>query len=156
MDLTILAQEILVSNAKYPTENIGKNSEAYRPLGLGYANLGALLMASGLPYDSDGGRACAAAITALMTRPGVRHERPHRRAHGRVRGLRAEPRAVPRRRSASTRTHVDRIDPDAASSGDLLDAARDAWGEALRARDAESATGTRRSRCSRRPARSAS
>ncbi len=67
VDLTILAQEILVSNAKYPTPTIGKNSEDYRPLGLGYANLGALLMASGLPYDSEGGRACAAAITALMT-----------------------------------------------------------------------------------------
>ena len=67
VDLTILAQEILVSNAKYPTPAIGKNSEDYRPLGIGYANLGALLMASGLPYDSDGGRAYAAAITALMT-----------------------------------------------------------------------------------------
>src|SRR6266540_6408163 len=67
VDLTILAQEILVSNAKYPTEAIGKNSDEYRPLGLGYANLGALLMASGRPYDSDGGRAYAAAITALMT-----------------------------------------------------------------------------------------
>ncbi len=67
VDLTILAQEILVSNAKYPTEAIGKNSEAYRPLGLGYANLGALLMATGVPYDSDAGRATAAAVTALMT-----------------------------------------------------------------------------------------
>ncbi|HYG69063.1 MAG TPA: vitamin B12-dependent ribonucleotide reductase, partial [Anaeromyxobacteraceae bacterium] len=67
VDLTILAQEILVSNAKYPTPAIAKNSEDYRPLGIGYANLGALLMASGLPYDSDAGRACAAAITALMT-----------------------------------------------------------------------------------------
>jgi ribonucleoside-diphosphate reductase alpha chain len=65
--LTILAQEILVSNARYPTEVIAANSEAYRPLGLGYANLGALLMASGVPYDSDAGRATAAAITALMT-----------------------------------------------------------------------------------------
>ncbi len=67
VDLTILAQEILVGNARYPTEAITKNSEAYRPLGLGYANLGALLMASGMPYDSDAGRAAAAAITALMT-----------------------------------------------------------------------------------------
>src|SRR5512146_2381163 len=67
VDLTIVAQEILVSNARYPTDAIGRNSEAYRPLGLGYANLGAFLMASGVPYDSDGGRACAAAITALMT-----------------------------------------------------------------------------------------
>ena len=67
VDLTILAQEILVDNASYPTEAIGKNSEDYRPLGLGYANLGALLMATGVPYDSERGRATAAAITALMT-----------------------------------------------------------------------------------------
>ncbi len=62
----ILAQEILVDNASYPTPAIEKNSHAYRPLGLGYANLGALLMSRGLPYDSDGGRDYAAAITALM------------------------------------------------------------------------------------------
>ncbi|HET6440009.1 MAG TPA: vitamin B12-dependent ribonucleotide reductase, partial [Anaeromyxobacter sp.] len=60
VDLVILAQEILVGNARYPTPAIAKNSEDYRPLGLGYANLGALLMATGLPYDSDGGRAWAA------------------------------------------------------------------------------------------------
>lgn len=63
----ILAQEIIVSNASYPTEAIGINSEKFRPLGLGYANLGALLMQWGLPYDSEAGRAMAAAITALMT-----------------------------------------------------------------------------------------
>ena len=62
----ILAQEIIVDDSSYPTEQIQKNSHAYRPLGLGYANLGALLMASGLPYDSDEGRAYASAITALM------------------------------------------------------------------------------------------
>jgi ribonucleoside-diphosphate reductase alpha chain len=61
-----LAQEILVDNAKYPTERITINSHKYRPLGLGYANLGALLMSRGLPYDSDAGRAFAAAITALI------------------------------------------------------------------------------------------
>ncbi len=65
--LTILAQEILVDAARYPTERIGENSHVYRPLGLGYANLGALLMARGLPYDSDEGRAYAGAITSLMT-----------------------------------------------------------------------------------------
>ncbi len=63
----ITAQEIIVDNASYPTEMIGKNSHAYRPLGLGYANLGALLMSRGLPYDSDAGRDYAAALTALMT-----------------------------------------------------------------------------------------
>jgi ribonucleoside-diphosphate reductase alpha chain len=63
----ITAQEIIVDNASYPSEKIGANSHAYRPLGLGYANLGALLMSRGLPYDSDGGRDYAAALTALMT-----------------------------------------------------------------------------------------
>jgi len=62
----ITAQEILVDNASYPTPAIDRNSHDYRPLGLGYANLGVLLMDRGLPYDSDAGRAYAAAITALM------------------------------------------------------------------------------------------
>jgi len=66
VDVTITAQEILVDNARYPTPEIEKNSYAFRPLGLGYANLGALLMSRGLPYDSDPGRSMAAAITALM------------------------------------------------------------------------------------------
>ncbi len=64
--LTILAQEILVDHADYPTVPIARNSHLYRPLGLGYANLGALLMAFGLPYDSDEGRNLAAALTAVM------------------------------------------------------------------------------------------
>lgn len=67
VELVFTAQEILVGYSEYPTENITKNAKAYRELGLGYANLGALLMAQGLPYDSDEGRAQAAAITALMT-----------------------------------------------------------------------------------------
>jgi len=62
----ITAQEILVDNSGYPTEAIGRNSHDYRPLGLGYANLGALLMAAGLPYDSDAGRDYAACVTAIM------------------------------------------------------------------------------------------
>jgi ribonucleoside-diphosphate reductase alpha chain len=62
----ITAQEILVDNASYPTPAIDRNSHDFRPLGLGYANLGVLLMSRGLPYDSDGGRAYAAAVTALM------------------------------------------------------------------------------------------
>jgi ribonucleoside-diphosphate reductase alpha chain len=66
VDIVITAQEILVDNASYPTERIAMNSHEFRPLGLGYANLGALLMANGLPYDSDGGRDYSAAITALM------------------------------------------------------------------------------------------
>ena len=63
----ITAQEIIVGNASYPTEAIARNSHDYRPLGLGYANLGALLMSRGIPYDSDEGRDWAAAVTALMT-----------------------------------------------------------------------------------------
>ncbi len=66
VDVVITAQEILVDNAGYPTEIIGKNSHDYRPLGLGYANLGALLMAAGLPYDSDAGRDYSACVTAIM------------------------------------------------------------------------------------------
>jgi len=66
VDVSITAQEILVDNASYPTDKIGKNSHEFRPLGLGYANLGALLMSMALPYDSDEGRDVAAAVTALM------------------------------------------------------------------------------------------
>jgi ribonucleoside-diphosphate reductase alpha chain len=66
VDITITAQEILVDNASYPTPRITDNSHKFRPLGLGYANLGALLMSMALPYDSDGGRDMAAAVTALM------------------------------------------------------------------------------------------
>jgi hypothetical protein len=74
VDVLITAQEIIVDNAGYPTEMIGRNSHDYRPLGLGYANLGALLMACGLPYDSDAGRDYAACVTAIMSAV-----EPHRR-----------------------------------------------------------------------------
>ena len=67
VDVTFTGQEILVSNASYPTPLIAKNSEALRPLGLGYANIGALLMSMGLAYDSDEGRRFAGGITAIMT-----------------------------------------------------------------------------------------
>jgi ribonucleoside-diphosphate reductase alpha chain len=130
VDLTILAQEILVSNAKYPTEGIGKNSEEYRPLGLGFANLGAFLMASGLPYDSDAGRACAAAITALMT--GEAYAMSARIADriGPFAGYERnqEPFLGVIRKHAQ---HVDRIDPTLVDRH-LLSAARDAWADALR------------------------
>ncbi len=66
-EIVITAQEILVDNASYPTPKIEENSHAFRPLGIGYANLGALLMARGLPYDSDAGRDYAGAVTALMS-----------------------------------------------------------------------------------------
>ncbi len=67
IDICFTAQEILVSNASYPTPRIAENSERLRPLGLGYANLGALLMSMGHAYDSPDGRAVAGAVTALMT-----------------------------------------------------------------------------------------
>jgi ribonucleoside-diphosphate reductase alpha chain len=130
VDLTILAQEILVSNAKYPTPAIGKNSEDYRPLGLGYANLGALLMASGLPYDSDAGRAAAAAITALMTGEAYAMSARIAERVGPFAGYEQnrDPFLGVIRKHAQ---HVDRID-GAHVEPALLGAARDAWAEALR------------------------
>lgn len=67
VDIFIIAQDIIVDNSAYPTKKIAENSHMFRPLGLGYANLGALLMSLGLPYDSDEGRAYASALTAIMT-----------------------------------------------------------------------------------------
>jgi ribonucleoside-diphosphate reductase alpha chain len=78
----ITAQEIIVPNSSYPTKAIEKNSHEYRPLGLGYANLGALLMSRGLPYDSDEGRAYAAAITAVMTGEAYAQSAKVARDHG--------------------------------------------------------------------------
>jgi ribonucleoside-diphosphate reductase alpha chain len=72
VDIVFLAQEVLVGFSSYPTEQITRNARAFRQLGLGYANLGALLMAGGLPYDSAEGRALAGSITALMTGRGYR------------------------------------------------------------------------------------
>jgi ribonucleoside-diphosphate reductase alpha chain len=131
VDLTILAQEILVSNAKYPTEAIERNSHLYRPLGLGYANLGALLMASGLPYDSDAGRATAAAITALMTGEAYAMSARIAERIGPFTGYEKNlnPFLGVVRKHAQ---HVDHVDPTLAD-GALLSAARDAWADALRA-----------------------
>jgi ribonucleoside-diphosphate reductase alpha chain len=70
VDIIIMAQDILIDNASYPTPEIAANAHAFRELGLGYANLGALLMSLGLPYDSDAGRGYAAAVTALMSGEG--------------------------------------------------------------------------------------
>jgi ribonucleotide reductase alpha subunit len=130
VDLTILAQEILVSNAKYPTETIEKHSHAYRPLGLGYANLGALLMASGVPYDSDTGRACAAAITALMTGEAYAMSARIAERMGPFAGYErnCDPFLGVIRKHAQ---QVDRIDPTLVDR-EVLDAARDAWASALR------------------------
>jgi ribonucleoside-diphosphate reductase alpha chain len=131
VDIMFLAQEIIVGPSSYPTEEIGENARAFRQLGMGYANLGAYLMADGMPYDSDTGRGTAAAITALMTGRGYlgsartaaamgaydRYEE-NREAHNAVmRKHRDASYAIPRE--------------DCRDEG-LLAAARDAWDEAVR------------------------
>ena len=93
VDIVFLAQEILVGLSCYPTEQITKNARAFRQLGLGYANLGALLMADGMPYDSDEGRAVAASITALMTGRGYRQSAEIAARDRPLRRVREEPRA---------------------------------------------------------------
>ncbi len=130
VEITILAQEIIVDFAKYPTERIDANSKAYRPLGLGYANLGALLMSRGLPYDSEPGRAYAAAITALMCGHAyATSARIARDATGPFSGY------APNRQPflgvmAKHRRHVDQIDA-AYVPWDLMNAARAVWDDAL-------------------------
>ena len=89
----ITAQEILVDHASYPTERIAANSHKFRPLGLGYANLGSLLMASGLPYDSEQGAGAGRRDHGDHARPGVPDQRRARAATRRVRGVRRQPRA---------------------------------------------------------------
>ncbi len=130
VDVTITAQDIVVDKSSYPTAEIGATAHAYRELGLGYANLGALLMSLGLPYDSDAGREYAGAITALMCGAGVRgSRRASRRSSARTR---ASPGTAIRSSASSTS-----IAPTPTSSTrrcvplDLLTAARDAWDEAL-------------------------
>lgn len=87
VDIMILAQEIIVDGSSYPTEKIGKNAHDFRQLGLGYANLGALLMAWGMPYDSDGARHTAGAITALMTGEAYRYSAEMARRMGPYEGF---------------------------------------------------------------------
>ena len=89
VDIVLLAQEIIVSPSSYPTKEIGENARAFRQLGLGYANLGAYLMANGFAYDSDEGRGAAAAITALMTGRAYAQSAKIAAAMGPVRPLRA-------------------------------------------------------------------
>ena len=96
VDVVFAAQEMLVSEASYPTPAIEKNSHDFRPIGLGYANLGALLMYNGLPYDSDEGRRYAAAVTSLMHGQAYLTSSKIAVGDGHVRRLRAEPRRVPR------------------------------------------------------------
>src|SRR5690242_7349750 len=125
----ILAQEILVDNASYPTPAIEKNSHAYRPLGLGYANLGALLMARGVPYDSDAGRDYAAAITALMS--GASYAQSARVAEAMGPFEEFEPNREPMMRvMRKHRDAVKKIDP-AHVPMDLLQAAKRSWDEVV-------------------------
>src|SRR6184192_3980929 len=129
----ITAQEILVDNASYPTEAITKNSRDFRPLGLGYANLGALLMASGLPYDSDAGRDVAAALTAMMTGEAYAQSARIAQKKGPFHGF-AINREPMLRVMDQHRRSVDHINP-AHVPLPLLSAARDAWDKACQLGD---------------------
>jgi ribonucleoside-diphosphate reductase alpha chain len=129
----ITAQEILVDNVSYPTEAITENSRDFRPLGLGYANLGALLMASGLPYDSDAGRDVAAALTAVMTGEAYAQSARIAQKKGPFNGF-AVNREPMLRVMDQHRSYVDHINP-AHVPLPLLSAARDAWDKACQLGD---------------------
>ncbi len=124
------AQEILVDNASYPTPRIGENSHDYRPLGLGYANLGALLMASGLAYDSDAGRSVAGAITAIMTGEAYYQSSVISRDHGWPFAGYAANRESFLEVMQMHRDAVETIDESLAGA-DLVNAARTAWDNAV-------------------------
>ena len=130
VDVVFLAQEIAVGYSSYPTPEIGRNARAFRQLGLGYANLGALLMARGLPYDSDEGRAYAAAITALMTGRGYRKSAQVARRMGPFAGYQPNAAAMTGV-IAKHRAAVGNIDHSTSVPDDLLSAARRAWDDAL-------------------------
>ena len=129
VEIVFTAQEILVSNSSYPTEAIGVNARAYRQLGLGYANLGGLLMSQGIPYDSDEGRAWAAAITALMTGQAYRTSVELAKVQGPFDGYEADwdgmLRVLTKHRDA-----LSVIDRELAPAY-VLDAARTAWSETV-------------------------
>jgi ribonucleoside-diphosphate reductase alpha chain len=131
--ILITAQEILVDNASYPTEAITQNSRDFRPLGLGYANLGALLMASGLPYDSDAGRDVAAALTAVMTGEAYAQSARIAQKKGPFNGF-AVNREPMLRVMDQHRSSVDHINP-AHVPLPLLSAAHDAWDKACQLGD---------------------
>ena len=126
----ITAMEIIVPNSSYPTKAIEKNSHDYRPLGLGYANLGALLMSRGLPYDSDEGRAYAAAITAVMTGEAYAQSARVARDHGGPfagfeRNREPMLRVMRKHKDAVGEINARLVPPD------LHSAARQAWDEAV-------------------------
>jgi ribonucleoside-diphosphate reductase alpha chain len=126
----ITAQEIIVPNSSYPTKAIEKNSHEYRPLGLGYANLGALLMSRGLPYDSDEGRAYAAAITAVMTGEAYAQSARIARDHGGPFSGYDRNRDAFLRVMRKHRDAVGEINPKVVPA-DLYGAAKQTWEEAV-------------------------
>src|SRR5438067_3385081 len=130
VDTVFLAQEILVGYSSYPTPEIEKNAKAYRQLGLGYANLGALLMSRGLPYDSDEGRAYAAAITALMTGRAYRKSAEIAKRMGAFAGHQPNAAAMLSVMSKH-RAAVGNIEHASSVPDDLLSACRQAWDDAL-------------------------
>ena len=129
VEIVFTAQEILVGEADYPTPKIAANAKAFRQLGLGYANLGALLMARGLPYDSDGGRAWAGAITALMTGQAYRTSARIAEAMGTFEGFDPNRDAM-LRVMRKHRAAADEIDPELVPEG-MLSAAKQSWDEAV-------------------------
>src|SRR5215213_3337010 len=130
VDVVFTAQEILVGYSFYPTPEIDRNAKAFRQLGLGYANLGALLMARGFPYDSDEGRAYAAAITALMTGRAYRKSAEIAARMGAFAGHR--PNAAPMLGVMSMhRAAVGNIEHTESVPADLLGACRKAWDDVL-------------------------
>src|ERR671936_482427 len=130
VDVMFLAQEILVGNSSYPTPEIERNAKAYRQLGLGYANLGALLMARGLPYDSEEGRAYAAAITALITGRAYRKSAEIAGRMGPFAGYKPNAAAMIGV-MAQHRAAVGNIDHSTSVPSDLLTACRQAWDDVL-------------------------
>ena len=130
VDTVFLAQEILVGYSSYPTPEIERNAKAYRQLGLGYANLGAVLMARGLPYDSDEGRAYAAAITALMTGRAYRKSSEIAARMGAFAGYQPNAGAMIGV-IAQHRAAVGNIENSDIVPTDLITAARQSWDDAL-------------------------
>src|SRR4026209_2227266 len=130
VDVVFLAQEIAVGYSSYPTPEIERNAKAYRQLGLGYANLGALHMARGFPYDSNEGRAYAAAITALMTGRGYRQSAQVARRMCPFAGYQPNAAAMTGV-IAKHRAAVGNIEDSDMVPADLLTAARPAWDDAL-------------------------
>ena len=129
VDIVFLAQEIIVGPSSYPTEQIGENARRFRQLGMGYANLGALLMSNGLPYDSAEGRSVAAAITALMTGRGYRRSAEVAGAIGPYEAYaeNREPHNQVMRMHQSAAYEID----ESLVYEPLLHAARESWDEAV-------------------------